>query len=126
MKHKNIRQNGGNITDNDFVNCYEVNLRKIQNAIQTYSGKHTINMDKAREFIENQTSPIRQEAAKHLVDNTIYITLQEVFDIVGKLIDKVYSQIGDAASALITEKIERQQFFFERLKNNVNWQLFLR
>ena len=113
MKYKNKRQSGGDMNvDTDFIHCYESNLKKIQNAIRTYSGKHTINVDKAREFIENQTSQIRQQAAKHLVDNTIYITLQEVFDIVGNLITTLYSKIGDAETIYLYSGKPEKSFYF--------------
>lgn len=113
MKNKNIRQYGGNInSDSEFINCYESNLNKIQSAIQKYSGKHTIDIQKAREFIDNQTSPVRREAAKNLIDNTIYITLQEVFDIVGKLIDKVYSQLNNTDTIYLYSGKPEKSFYF--------------
>jgi hypothetical protein len=71
-----------------FLRCYKKNLGKVQSAIRKYSGIHTINKDAARTFIDSQLSEIRRQAAKDLIDNTVYITLEEVSSIVEQLILK--------------------------------------
>jgi hypothetical protein len=93
-KSKKIQKGGNDYIDADFLRSYDNNLTKVMSAIKEYSGKHGINLELAKEFIDNQTSPIRREAAKNLIDNTIYITLQEVYDIVGELIDMVYREFN--------------------------------
>ncbi len=78
--------------DSTFIECYEENISKIQKALQEYSGKHNINPEKASSFIESQISPIRRTLAKTLIDNTIYITLQDTFNIVEQLILRLYNE----------------------------------
>ena len=63
----------------------------MQSAIRTYSGKHAIDKAAAQKFIQSQLSPVRTQAAKDLVENTVYITLQEVAEIVERLVLKLYS-----------------------------------
>lgn len=94
-KSKKMNQKGGtDYVDTDFLRCYDTNLIKVMDAMNEYSGKHSIDLELANEFINNQTSPVRREAAKNLIDNTIYITLQEVYDIVGELIDIFYREFN--------------------------------
>ena len=79
-----------NCIDNNFYKCYEKNLEKIDEQIRNTSGKHAINKERADYFINNQKSVERRQAAADLINNTIYITLQETKDIIGELIDKIY------------------------------------
>jgi hypothetical protein len=106
------QKGGNNFIDSDFLNCYEANLQKVMGAIKEYSGKHNIDISIAEEFIENQTSQIRRDAARNLISNTIYITLKEVYDIIGQLIDKVYSDFNsDETIYLYTGKPEKSSYF---------------
>ena len=87
------RQVGGmdKEVDTDFVRCYEKNLDLIERQIETTSGKHRINPEQAQLFISSQKSQVRRDAAKDLIDNTIYITLNETKQIIGQLIQQVYN-----------------------------------
>ena len=78
-KHRKPHQKGGNnFMDSDFIRCFNVNLARVMDAVNEYSGKHNIDQELAHEFINGQTSAIRREAAQNLIQNTIYITLEEV------------------------------------------------
>lgn len=93
-KIKNTRKyKGGNL--NNFLQCYEKNLEKVELAIREYNGIHALNEENKINFINNQYSEIRRRAAKDLVDNTIYITLNEVDQIIENLIDNFYSMINE-------------------------------
>lgn len=89
---KCTHKGGGIFYDNKFLDCYDDNLQKIQNAINKFSGKHSINQIIANEFIENQISPVRKQAARDLVENTIYITLSDISEIIEKLVIKLYTE----------------------------------
>jgi hypothetical protein len=112
IKKYQYQKGGNDFIDTNFERCYEQNLQKVINAIHEYSGKHSIDQEKAREFIDNQTSSIRREAAQNLIDNTIYITLQEVFDIIGELIDKVYSEINPNDTVYLYTYLPEKSFYF--------------
>ena len=125
INHKFSKQNkqykiGGSFDDN-FMKCYDENLHKIEEAIQTYSGKHAIDQTIAQEFISSQTSPIRRQAAKDLIDNTTYITLKEIDDIIEKLIIKLYtenaSDFNDPNKKiyLVTGNIKKSSYFLSVL-----------
>ena len=81
-------QKGGNFNDSFLVN-YEENLRKIQEAIAMYSEKHSIDEEMSNRFIDEQLTSIRQQAARDLIENTIYITLSEVSSIIEKLMTEL-------------------------------------
>jgi len=89
---KNKKNYRGGALDNSFLSCYGANLAKIQAAIEKFSGKHAIDNDIANEFINGQLTDVRKQAARDLVENTIYITLQEVADITEQLILNMYEE----------------------------------
>lgn len=93
-KPKTQRRNykGGAIFNNSFRQNYRQNLGKIQQAIEKFSGKHAIDANIAAQFVHDQLSDVRKQAAQDLIDNTIYITLQEVSEIVEQLIVKLYAE----------------------------------
>ncbi len=92
-KYKRSRKYKGGTNDaTDFLACYEKNLAKIHLAVTDKNGKHHINKEKSEQFINSQISPKIRQAAKDLIDNTIYITLEEVCQIVEQLILKVYEE----------------------------------
>ena len=47
----------------------------------------------AQSFIDSQITPLRRRAAKDLIDNTHYITLQDTIDIIYDLILRTYADI---------------------------------
>jgi len=110
---KILNQKGGtDFIDSNFISCFDNNLTKIMDAIAMYSGIHAIDPVKAREFIENQTSPIRREAAENLISNTHYITLQQVYDIVGELIEEVYSKFDESETIYLYSGYPEKSFYF--------------
>ena len=84
---------------------YEKNMKIIQKMIKQ-SGQHTIDRQKANLFIENQISSIRRQAARDLIDNTIYISFQEVVNTTRTLIQKLYRDI------LSTDDKKTKQVYF--------------
>jgi len=78
--------------DMNFINSFEKNIMKINNAIQQYSGKHKINDQRAETFINSQLSPLRRELAQLFIENTIYISLDKIYFIVEQLIIKLYNE----------------------------------
>ena len=82
---------GGTI-DTKFLQCYDENIAKIEEAVSMYSGIHSINTTIAEEFINEQISEVRRQAARDLIENTIYITLEETCTIVEQLIVRLYTE----------------------------------
>ena len=89
---KSNKYKGGAGYDTNFLRCYDKNIEKIIMAIAQKSGKHSIDMIKAEEFISAQISPTIRQAARDLIDNTIYITLEETSEIVERLIINLYTE----------------------------------
>jgi hypothetical protein len=120
LKNKHYKKNkiGGGY-DELFTKCFDNNLNKVETAIQQFSGKHSIDMTIANEFISSQISPIRRQAAKDLIDNTIYITLEEIDTIIEKLVDKLYTEYPDINSSnniyIVTGNIKKSSYFLSVL-----------
>jgi len=107
--------------DMNFMKYYDKNVKKVKLAIKTYSGKHAIDKKIAEEFISSQTSSIRRQAAKDLIDNTIYITLEEIDNIIHQLVRKLYNEyktdIKDPTKKiyLYCGKMEKSSYFLSVL-----------
>ena len=78
--------------DNTFTKKFIENYERIKVALSK-SGRHSINREKAQEFIDRQITPLRRQAAKDLIDNTHYISLKDIFNIVEELLLKTYAEI---------------------------------
>jgi hypothetical protein len=110
---KNIKLiKGGAHYNETFLDCYDENLAKVKEAIKTNSGKHKINKKSADQFIENQLTHARKQAARDLVENTIYITLDEISEIVEHLINKAYAKISEDANIYLYTGVKGKSFYF--------------
>ena len=76
--------------DLTFLSDYEYNIDQVFSGIRE-SGIHDIDPDLARAFIENQLSPARRLAAQDLIENTIYIRMDEMATVLEELIIKLYT-----------------------------------
>jgi len=85
-------QRGGS-QDTDFLGKHKHNMDNIRKALED-NGRHTLNDDNVHYFINEQYTPIRKQAARDLVENTVYITLRDTFSIVEQLVIKIYAQLG--------------------------------
>lgn len=106
---------GGNVDyDTMFLNCFDANLQKVQNAIRLYSGKHSIDRSIAQRFIDRQISDVRKQAARDLIDNTVYITLEEVSSIIEQLVIKLYNEnnLNSAEQIYIFSGKPEKSFYF--------------
>lgn len=112
-KKNQKNQKGGNFNDSFLVN-YEENLRKIQEAIAMYSEKHSIDEEMSNRFIDEQLTSIRQQAARDLIENTIYITLSEVSSIIEKLIIKMYTEynLNESENIYLYTSKPNKSFYF--------------
>jgi hypothetical protein len=76
--------------DLTFLSDYEYNIDQVFKGIRE-SGIHDIDPDLARAFIENQLSPARRLAAQDLIENTIYIRMDEMATVLEELIIQLYT-----------------------------------
>jgi len=77
--------------DPTFLDNYPKNIARIKEALKE-SGKYKINKENVDKFINEQITPIRRQAAKDLIDNTVYIRLQDTMNIVENLIIQIYQK----------------------------------
>ena len=102
--------------DANFKRCYDANLDKILTAITTYSGIHTIDENASRQFIETQLTPMRQKAARDLIENTIYITLEEINELTRYLIIELYKTLNpDDTVYFYTGQVHKSNYFINVL-----------
>jgi hypothetical protein len=106
-------QKGGDF-NSDFLGNYESNLEKIQMAIQQYSGTHSMDDVMKNRFIDEQLTSTRRNAARDLIDNTVYITLEEVASIVDELIIKTYNEhnLNDSENIYLYTSTPNKSFYF--------------
>jgi hypothetical protein len=97
--------------DNNFIKHFIQNKERLKIALSK-SGRHSINKDKAQEFIDRQISPIRRQAAKDLIDNTHYITIKEIFNITEELILKTYKEIDLTREIYLYCGTNNKSFYF--------------
>jgi hypothetical protein len=111
---KNHKSQLGGSVDRKFAECYERNLEKIRQALTQYSGKHSIDITNSNLFINNQLSEVRRQAAKDLIENTIYISLEDVYKIVEQLIVMIYGmpEIQNATTIYIYSGNMKKSFYF--------------
>jgi len=64
---------------------------RIREALKE-SGKYKFNKHNVDKFINEQLSPIRREAAADLIENTIYIRLEDTMNIVEELVHRIYAK----------------------------------
>ena len=118
-RNRKTRKQGGGI-DHRFLDCHQANLERIETAIRETSGTHAIDHALAEQFIAAQTTLIRRQAARDLVENTIYITLRETDAIIHQLVDQFfanpailefYARPGDHTIYVYTGGIQKSNYF---------------
>lgn len=100
--------------DADFIHNYPKNIVRIREALKE-SGKYKINKENVDKFINEQLTPIRRQAAKDLIDNTIYIQLKDVMNIVEELVIQIYERYekqGEDRQPLMYCGQKNKSFYF--------------
>lgn len=95
----------------DFYQHYETNLTRVLTYRDLVSGTHAINLDAASEWIASQANPHRRAAARTLIDNTHYITFNQVFEGVRDLIEEIY-RVVDVNNVCLYVAVPTQSFYF--------------
>lgn len=95
----------------DFYNFFDINYGKIMDVCDEISGKHYIDKDKAELFINSQLNVQRKHAAKLLVDNTYYVTFEELICYIHQIVDKIYSDIGNEDPYFFVESKTDSTYF---------------
>ena len=96
-----------------FLKDYTLLLPHIHKIIETYSGTHSINKEKAQQWIDSQPNQSSKRAAKIIIDNTKYITLKNTATLAKNIITTHYKEI--------VEKHPKKTIYFvcgDRKKSN--------
>jgi hypothetical protein len=83
------KRNEMNLFQEKFFSNYEENLQTIFKMRDLTSGTHKINEERANLWINSQLSDRRKKAAYNLINNTHYVTFNEVFEGIRKLVNRV-------------------------------------
>lgn len=101
----------------NFLDLYDQYLEKILYAVENYSGKHSINMEKAEEWINRQPFPEAQQAARNIIKHTKYVTMIDVYNNIESLVLNQYKTLleknekKDKKIIMIVGK-QNKSFFF--------------
>ena len=105
--------------DDTFISSFPRNKKRVEHAIKKLSGQHAIDLSIAESFIESQISPLKRRAARDLIENTVYITLSEVADVVRALIQKLYveNDLGKETTQIyiVSGNIHKSNYFLSVL-----------
>jgi hypothetical protein len=80
--------------DKDYLNVYNTNIQNILQQKDLISGSHHLNMEKVNLWINSQLTERRRKAAKNLIDNTHYITFNELFEDIRNAVIQIYSKLN--------------------------------
>lgn len=93
-----------------YFKHYEENLDTILRMRELTSGIHRIDIEKDELWIESQLSERRRRAAFNLINNTHYITFNEVFEMTRELVDKVKDLSHKNPLLIVGEKNKSSYF----------------
>ena len=79
----------------DFYKNYDANLQKIMTVKDLTSNSHRVVPELANQWVDAQANQQRRDAAKSLIDNTHYITFNNVFEAVRTLVIRIYNDLED-------------------------------
>lgn len=68
-------------------------IKKIFKDIKYKSGRFRLDKNNTTQFIEGQCSKIRRQAAKDLIDSTIYLSLNDIFKLIEERVDMLDQQL---------------------------------
>ena len=75
------------------ITNYKQLLKEILHNIETYSGTHSINIDKANQWIAAQPTKESKLAAQKIIDTTVYVTYNETYYLIEKLVKTEYKKL---------------------------------
>jgi hypothetical protein len=81
------------------------------------SGKYKFNKDNVEKFINGQCSEIRRQAARDLIDCTLYITIDDIFDILDKRLFELDKQLSEKNKpiALVVGDYTKSSYFISSI-----------
>lgn len=92
IKFKKYKEYYNRCYDDNFIINYNKNLIKMDEINKNDTERYGINKIEAKKFINEQLSVVRQNSAKDLIDNTIYLSYSKLNTIVEKLVIKLYKE----------------------------------
>ena len=76
-----------------FLNDYDRTINQIISLRDSTSGSHPIDKNKAEQWINGQLDERRRKAARNLINNTHYITFNELFEDVRDTVIHIYNSL---------------------------------
>lgn len=102
-----------------FLSDYDKYLPIVNKIINKYSGTHSINKNAAQDWINAQPNESSKNAAKIIIDHTVYVTLKDTAKLTKKLIDTRYREI-------VTKNPDKKIYFIAGQSKKSNyWLSFL-
>ncbi len=79
--------------DTQYLNVFNSKIQYILQQKELISGIHHLDMEKVNIWINSQLSERRKKAAKNLIENTHYITFNELFEDIRNCVIQIYSKL---------------------------------
>jgi len=76
------------------IKNYDILLKNILHIIETFSGTHSINVNKSKKWINAQPTKESRLAAKKIIEVTEYVTYKEVLSFIEILVKTEYKKIS--------------------------------
>lgn len=99
-------------TNTIFYSNYNRKINEIIRIKDAISGTHEIDIDKANEWVNSQLTMRRKIAAVNLINNTDYITFNQVFEYIKLCVIEVYKNINVNDNIYIYVKDRTSSFYF--------------
>lgn len=111
----------------DFYNDYDKNIEFLLNKREMISGTHKMNPEKIEKFINLQLNDRRKRAARNLIENTHYITFNQLFEHIRNVINSIYDKIDTTKKIYmyVGEKMKSSYFistiavYFIKLRGDI-------
>jgi hypothetical protein len=87
--------------DTNFRDSLDTNIHSLLTTMFEISGKYSMNKKRANEWVLSQKTKLKRRVAKHFINNTTYVTFNEYFLGIGKLIKDNYETIVKDADKII-------------------------
>ena len=78
--------------DEDYLKCWDKNCMTI---FSIKSGIHSINAEKAEDWILGQTNDFRQSICRQFIEHTTYVPFKDVIQKVKNLVDQFYERLTE-------------------------------
>ena len=98
--------------NDEFYNNYYNNIENLIKLRDEISGTHEIDINKANLWINSQLNERRRNASKFLIENTYYITFNQLFENIRDAVKQIYLDLDLTKDIYIFVQNSKSSFYF--------------